>query len=40
MTRDLGPPEGRALREIVEQDDLAHVNGQAYLVAPVSGPTP
>ena len=28
--------EHRALREIVERGDLTHVDGQAYLVAPVS----
>ncbi len=39
MTRDLGPPERRALREIVERGGQAHVNGQAYLVAPVSPAT-
>ncbi len=39
LTCDLGPPERRALREIVERGDLAHVNGQAYLVAPVSALT-
>lgn len=35
----LGPPERRAMREIVERGDLAEVDGQAYLVAPVSAPT-
>ncbi len=39
LVADLGPPERRALREIVERGDLAHVNGQAYLVAPVSPET-
>ena len=39
LTGDLGPPERRALREIAEHGDLAHVDGQAYLVAPVSTPT-
>ena len=39
LTCDLGPPERRALREIVERGDLAMVNGQAYLVAPVSPET-
>ncbi len=33
------PPERHALREIARLDDLAHVNGQAYLVAPVSPAT-
>lgn len=36
---DLAPPERRALREIVEHGDLAIVDGQAYLVAPVSPAT-
>ena len=35
----LDPPERRALREIIERGDLAHVDGQAYLVAPVSAAT-
>ncbi len=35
----LGPPERRAMREIVERGDLAEVDGQSYLVAPVSAPT-
>ena len=35
LAADLGPPERRALREIVERGDLAMVDGQAYLVAPV-----
>ncbi len=39
LTENLGPPERRALREIVERGDLAHVDGQAYLVAPVSPET-
>ena len=39
LTCDLGPPERRALREIVERGDLAMVDGQAYLVAPVSPET-
>ena len=39
LTGDLGPPERRALREIVERGDLAHVDGQAYLVVPVSPAT-
>ena len=39
LTADLGPPERRALREIVERGDLAMVDGQAYLVAPVSPET-
>lgn len=39
LTGDLGPPERRALREIVERSDLAMVDGQAYLVAPVSPAT-
>lgn len=32
----LGPAERRALREIAQGGDLAEVNGQSYLVAPVS----
>ena len=39
LAADLGPPERRALREIVERGDLAMVDGQAYLVAPVSPAT-
>ena len=39
LSGDLGPPERRALREIVERGDLAHVDGQAYLVTPVSPET-
>ena len=37
--RDQGPPERHALQEIAGLGDLAHVNGQAYLVAPVSPAT-
>ncbi len=39
LAGELGPAERRAMREIVERGDLAEVNGQAYLVAPVSAPT-
>ncbi len=39
LTCDLGPPERRALREIVERGDLAMVDGQPFLVAPVSPET-
>ncbi len=39
LAGELGPAERRAMREIVERGDLAKVNGQAYLVAPVSAPT-
>ena len=39
LAGELGPSERRAMREIVERGDLAEVNGQAYLVAPVSAPT-
>ena len=36
---ELGPAERRAMREIVEAGDLAEVDGQTYLVAPVSSET-
>ncbi len=39
LAGELGPAERRAMREIVERGDLAEVNGQVYLVAPVSAPT-
>ena len=39
LAGELGPAERRAMREIAERGDLAEVNGQAYLVAPVSAPT-
>ena len=39
LAGSLGPPERRAMREIVQRGDLAEVGGQAYLVAPVSAPT-
>ena len=39
LTCDLGPPERRALREIVERGDLAMADGQPYLVTPVSPET-
>ncbi len=39
LAGDLGPPERHALREIVKRGNLAHVNEQAYLVAPVSPAT-
>ncbi len=39
LTGDLGPPERRALREIVERGDLAMVDGQPFIVAPVSPET-
>ncbi len=39
LTCDLGPPERRALRGIVERGDLAMVDGQPFIVAPVSGET-
>ena len=39
LAGSLGPPERRPMREIVERGDLAHVDGQAYLVAPVSPAT-
>ena len=39
LTCDLGPPERRTLREIVERSDLAMVDGQPFIVAPVSGET-
>ncbi len=39
MTAPLDPPERRALREIIERGDLTHVNGQAFLVVPVTPAT-
>ena len=39
LAGSLGPPERRAMREIVLQGDLAEVSGQQYLVAPVSPAT-
>ncbi len=39
LTGDLGPPERRALREIVERGDLAHAGEQAFLIVPVSPET-
>ncbi len=39
LTGDLGPPERRAMREIVQEGDLAMVDGQQFIVAPVSGET-
>ena len=39
LVSDLGPAERRALREIVERGDLAMVDGQQFIVAPVSSST-
>ncbi len=39
LASTLGPPERRAMREIVQRGDLAEVDGQSYLVAPVSDAT-
>ncbi len=39
LTCDLGPPERCALREIVERGDLAMVDGQPFIVAPISSET-
>ncbi len=35
----LGPPERRTMREIVERGDLAEVDGEQFIVAPVSPAT-
>ena len=39
FTGGLGPPERRALREIAEHGPLTVIEGQFFLVAPVSAPT-
>ena len=39
LAGELGPVERRAMREIVERGDLAKVNGQQFIVAPVSPET-
>ncbi len=39
LARDQGPPERHALREIAGLGDPIVVDGQTYLVVPVSGPT-
>ena len=39
LAGDLGPSERRAMREIVERGDLAEVNGEQFIVAPVSPAT-
>lgn len=36
LAGNLGPAERLAMREIVERGDLIHVDGQTYLVAPVT----
>ncbi len=39
LAGELGPAERRAMREIVERGDLAEVNGEQFIVAPVSAAT-
>ena len=39
LAGELGPSERRAMREIVERGDLAEVNGEQFIVAPVSPTT-
>ncbi len=39
LAGELGPAERRAMREIVERGDLAEVNGEQFIVAPVSPET-
>ena len=39
LAATLGPPERRAMREIVQRGDLAEVDGQQFIVAPVSTAT-